>query len=310
MEKVVSVFKSDEEKARAECGRLNAAREKLVLGRSGAEAELTTLRQGLPDAELDRLLDGVDSTPTHERIAVLETTIEAANAALTALGPRLHKAHAALRQIKADAIVRQADQLAAKRAALVKKSEAVIRELEEVTGAKWIPLAIYNRDVYAAMAATGKNSHIDGGLPPSPPPRYDLLASEEQGLRQRAVEILRLPIRENGQAQGSSVDALLADVAEQLKADLLIAPSEAEVRGYFNADRITAAEAAWAKSIESVVPLRTGGTTTRASVTRFVLVWAQGRIDPATSRVSLAPAPEGVRTGPLSKRDAGPAYST
>jgi hypothetical protein len=312
----LNVFKSDEDKARAEIQKLCALREKLHVERSRAEVELTSLRATLPESDLAKLLsDGENlaeakgALSERERIRILETGLAATESALGALSGKLRQAHQALKAARSDALNRQADILATKRIALSKRVESAMRELEAISGAEYVPAALYQRAVLGAMSANGNTILPD--LPAAHIPQPELMLAEEQALRQKAFDIQKAQVREHGEVQGESLEALLEALAGELKNELVIGPSEAAVRAYFTPERTAAARAAWNKSFESKIAGRQEGHTSEAPyVMRVILVWSAGSVT-AASRVVYEATPSQWRAGPLRQREAGgAAYTT
>ena len=302
--KVMMPFKSDEERARAEIGRLNSAREQLHQKIETARAGLVTLRANLPDRELDRLLEGHDSDVDREDIRRLETASEGGNAALTALIPRLRKWHDALRGAKADVLMRQADEIAKKREALEKRVNAKLHELSEIAEAEFIPLATANREVFMALL-TNKDT-IPPQMFPARTPKPELLRAEENALIERAKAIMMTPIRDRGEVTGLSVDEVLKNLAEDLASGLVIGPTAGEVRAFFTPAMTQAALVEWRKPAyrrgqntpaeEAIIPNpgAGGGSVDAPYVTRFHLVWINGVINTAASRVACEPPAQRV----------------
>jgi hypothetical protein len=105
---------------------------------------------------------------------------------------------------------------------------------------------------------------------------------------------------------------LLRALASDLMNELVIGPSETEVRSYFNESRIAAAETAWKRSPDSKVATWSGYAEEAPFITRYVLVWSAGVIT-ATSRVVCEAAPEGMKLRTTSERAArveGHAFTT
>lgn len=286
---MISVFKSEIDKARGEISRLNETRERLAVTHADAESAVVKLRAQLPSIELAQLLDdGPPAEPHHHQIAELLVSIDRTDITLTAIQPRLRKAYEALRDAQARDITRQADELGEKHAALVKKFDAAMRKVEEIAEAEFIPLSTHMMALVSSVPA-GSTGGLFAGRLGARVPKTEVLAKQEFELRNQALQMANRPIVESGKAHGETLDILLAELEQQREAqELMIAPTQAEVTVFFRA-RIAAAEAAWKNAYEAALAAASEGRWTGDCNFELELAWNGGRIDSALSRVASEP---------------------
>jgi len=309
------VFKTAEERVRGEIARLEATREKLFHSREQATAEVRSLEARQPDIELDRLLVSIEASEVkgvsvstdneavaacddlHGRIQRAQAAIAGADQAEKALMPRLERALTELRELEAQVIDRQVNKLGKELAEHTSKVSALLAQLAELEGATYMSAASHVRQIVGVASHGGKGKTMPPDLGPVTIPRSEVLATQIAELRDQAMALRRREFRSHGRISGYSLDELLT----QMRVPGVIAPSESEVRAWFDTASDKAAEL-WRKAHGQFVPV----TKTR---TAYVLGWRNGRVDTASSSATFERIFE-LRTGPLREREPeGPVYS-